>query len=129
MDLKTFKNIEHFLFLIGASNYQIEDKMELVLKETVIYLELSKNEIIFTIGNKLDHPRGELCYEYLLKQIVLEKYYGLPALCMYLGSLLTCTFRLPESFICSNFFIDIYKKAVVDLKKSINSRTECSLPK
>ena len=61
--------------------------MELVLREMLIYIELYKNEVLFTIGCRLDHPRGELCYQYLLKKIVLEKYYGLPPLCMYLDSL------------------------------------------
>ena len=119
MDLKTFKNIEHFCNIIGLTNINITDKMEIELKDNHLYLELNQNQVIFTVGQKLEHPRGIQSYQYLLKQTPLEKYKGFPVLCMYIDSLLTCTLKIPESHIQSSFLVEIYRIVVQDLEKSI----------
>jgi len=109
MDLKTQRNLDRFMELLGVFGVRADDHIEIERENERLFFEQKSEHILFSIAVSIDVNFIAQAQLWLMARLNLERTFGLPVRCFRLGALLVCSVACPNSTFSGDSLYPLYQ--------------------
>ncbi|WP_108651905.1 type III secretion system chaperone family protein [Dongshaea marina] len=121
MDLKTQRNLDRFLELLGVSGIRPDEHLELTRGSERLFFEVKQSRLLFSIAMDMDLQSLYRAQRWMLERLPPQRTLGLPTRCYQLGKQLVCSVGIPVEQFNGDKLFSLYQLLSRLLQKSLRS--------
>ncbi|MCL9783733.1 hypothetical protein M9194_20110 [Vibrio sp. S4M6] len=109
MDLKTQRNLDRFMELIGVFGVRADDCIELIRDNERLFIEQKSEHVLFSVGLAIEATRIQKAQLWAMERLNIERTFGLLVRCFRLGDILVCSVSIPHAVFSGDALYPLYQ--------------------